>query len=654
VLAGLAMISLLVGGVVGTTIGLVRAVAEAAQKEQARKAEEENFQRSRQAVDDFFTTVSQSTLFDVPGLQPLRKDLLEKALRYYQEMAEKRGDDPAILAGLAVAHFRLSSVYYEVNRNDDAIAATDAGVDVTERLLRQHPAASELHRKLAGSWKGTRPVQAATQVPKDLAAAIRVLMRFANLWEKFVEQFPDELGFQVDLASRYYFLGALEQERQRADESLVFYQKAIAILERLRNQKEPMYRDTLAGAYGSAGHYAARAGRPVAAEWFKQRLALHEELAAEFPSVPHYQAELAQSLGVLGGWHARAGRDQEAIAAYRRSSDLMTPLITRFPEVASYSERQGANLYDLGSLLHKADQPKEAEKVRRRAVELYTKLVADYPRNPVHREQLGHSYRWLAFDLEKNGQPAEAAKAFHRAIGTLEKLVDDFPDVSKYRGLLADTYGHSLLLLADTGRAREAEQISRKALELNPDDPVAYYRLALLGLHLGDRNDYRKTAAEMLKRFGDSPNVDAAYLTGWTCALVPDAVTDWQPVVRLAEKALAADRKNSDKLLTVGAVLYRAGRFPEAARRLAEAAAAFKGTPNPRCSPQYSRLFLAMAQHRLGQAQEAKASLQDAVKAIDRPRPDGLGLSPSVPWNRRLTLQLLRREAEELAKKAEH
>src|SRR5206468_205281 len=114
-----------------------------------------------------------------------------------------------------------------------------------------------------------------------------------------------------------------------------------------------------------------------------------------------------------------------------------------------------------------------------------------------------------------------------------------------------------------------------KAAELKEDDPLPRYRLALVRLQLGDREGYRKACAGMLERFGQKTDSDPGYWTAWTCVLAPNGVSDWKPLVNLAEKVLAADPKNCDKLRLLGAVLYRAGRFEEAAQRLTEAEAAF-------------------------------------------------------------------------------
>src|SRR5262249_46295016 len=49
-----------------------------------RNRAEVSFRQAREAVDRYFTRVSEDTLLNEPGLQSLRKRLLEDALTYYQ------------------------------------------------------------------------------------------------------------------------------------------------------------------------------------------------------------------------------------------------------------------------------------------------------------------------------------------------------------------------------------------------------------------------------------------------------------------------------------------------------------------------------------------------------------------------------------------
>ncbi len=184
-----------------------------------------------------------------------------------------------------------------------------------------------------------------------------------------------------------------------------------------------------------------------------------------------------------------------------------------------------------------------------------------------------------------------------------------------------------------------------KAVQLKPQDAELWRRLALA--HLGGRrpDEYRKDCAEMLKRFGRTDKPDEAYRVAWTCANAPDAVSDWPPVIALAEKAAKSDPKSLRYATGLGTVLYRAGRFEEAIQRLAQTDGLVKAPAGrgPDASPADAWFFLAMAHHRLGRAEEAKKWLDQGAAWTDK----ALRERPKVPWNCRLTLGF-RAEAEAL------
>jgi WD40 repeat protein/tetratricopeptide (TPR) repeat protein len=233
----------------------------------------------------------------------------------------------------------------------------------------------------------------------------------------------------------------------------------------------------------------------------------------------------------------------------------------------------------------------------------------------------------------------EAAGAWETALVHLNRLIETGPALealSLRRGLAHAELGHG----PEAGRDLDIRR-------LKPQDGFyLWYRAALVHLAGGDRAGYRAACAGMLQHFGaaESSGVSAEF-TAWTCAVGPDALDDLMPALALAERLHHDKPKDAMIATTLGAMLYRAGRFAEAVARLV---AAEQSSENPRGSPIYGWLFLAMAHHRLGHADEAKRWLDRAAAAIDKAIADhGSGAEP-LQLQRRLTLTLLRAEAAAL------
>src|SRR5262249_20205848 len=51
---------------------------------------------AREAVDQMFTEAGQNLPADVPPAEPLRRELLERALKFYEDFLEEHGTDPAV------------------------------------------------------------------------------------------------------------------------------------------------------------------------------------------------------------------------------------------------------------------------------------------------------------------------------------------------------------------------------------------------------------------------------------------------------------------------------------------------------------------------------------------------------------------------------
>jgi hypothetical protein len=194
--------------VLGTTLSTAQAIratraervadTERAEADKQRITAEANYQKARAAVDKYFTLVSETRLLDVPGLQPLRKDLLEAAAHFYKDASQERMADPAMLADLVAAQFRLSQVFLAVNEVDDSLAAVHSALDIVQQL-RRDPAGAKYLPKTAGCFSGMRGWEISPKSPRNRLADAQAMYKLEATLSGLADEFPSEPKFQRDL-----------------------------------------------------------------------------------------------------------------------------------------------------------------------------------------------------------------------------------------------------------------------------------------------------------------------------------------------------------------------------------------------------------------------------------------------------------------------
>jgi tetratricopeptide (TPR) repeat protein len=241
----------------------------------------------------------------------------------------------------------------------------------------------------------------------------------------------------------------------------------------------------------------------------------------------------------------------------------------------------------------------------------------------------------------------------YAGLGQWDKAAADYSKAVELEPENPTRWLHRATLHAEQAKWDSAIADFRKAIQLDPNDATMRYLGALASLSTGRVDEYRKGCAEMLQRLAQAEKPGDASWLAWTCVILPDAVADWSKVVALAEKEAAAYPDSLRCVSTFGAALYRAGRFEEAVARLAEAERLIaRPSAGLIVSPAYTWLFLAMAHHRLGHAEDARKWLGKAVEWLDQEKDKHAAGTVPMPWNRRVTLQLLHGEAETLIKGA--
>lgn len=248
----------------------------------------------------------------------------------------------------------------------------------------------------------------------------------------------------------------------------------------------------------------------------------------------------------------------------------------------------------------------------------------------------------LPTDLSKlfDVPPSDVARCENEGYrrGYLE-LVDDVVEMNEESTA-------ALVARAAVRTAFEEFQQARQDLEivLTREDATYYvqYQAALLALKLEDVERYRQLSLKMLQApFANlgNDNGNETHFTAWTCALGPNAIDDYDAAIAFARHSAGKAPDNQQYLNGLGAILMRAGKYEAAKEQLVKA---LEAGENDNTSPSYIHYFLAMTEHHLGHADDAQEELTQANASADKE------LADSPTWNRKLTLELLRKEAEAL------
>src|SRR5262249_36949273 len=159
---------------------LIAALGE--KRARALEEAEANFQAARTTVDRYFTLVSSSQLGDMPGLESLRKQLLDAALDYYQGFIDRHTRERDLQAEVAAAHIRVAEITYLAGGSPDRwFPQLRDGVDIAERIIAEGRDTREVQLRLSGLYLGGDPPLMLTASPKRRLEKLRRVSAHGHL-----------------------------------------------------------------------------------------------------------------------------------------------------------------------------------------------------------------------------------------------------------------------------------------------------------------------------------------------------------------------------------------------------------------------------------------------------------------------------------------
>lgn len=484
-----------------TLAALETAEANLKEANEANARSELHFEQARDAVHDFFSTVSREPQLTAPNLQPLRKSLITKSLEYQQEFVAKYKDNESVRSDLALAHIQISQILDSMGQEKESLSYANQGIEILETLLDLSPTDDEKYNLLGMLGQGllVRGQIEMRVSPKGLEAfeeAVEILESAKEFGDFGVEQ-------KIVLAQAYQRTGlARESNGNQSDESflkvLASYKKTNELYKEIIAEEPGVTRHvmTLATSLRDLGVAHRRLGnRDTCEKCYSEAIKLLEDVVEE--NEDNYDARfmLASVLNTVGYYYSNSSRNdfERSIEIYEQGLLHLKKLTTDYPTMLRYQEhlaRVSTNLggvyMDVGKLELALEKRKLGEQVRR-------KLSEAHPESAKLHSDWGNSLMALGSIYDEIGDRENALKYLTLAREQNTIAFKQRPGIPMVRGRLIFSIGNLGTLRRHQGMYRESLDLLNEMILGDERGPNTFFvcgrEILLLICYMNERED---------------------------------------------------------------------------------------------------------------------------------------------------------------------
>jgi serine/threonine-protein kinase len=416
-----------------------QAIANAAEANRQKDLAEEGFLQAHRAVNDFVVRFSERVA-QVPGLQSLRKELLDAALGYFQSFIKQRGHDPKLQDELAQTYVSVGRITGLIGSKVEARKAFVEARTIFEKLHHDTPTDLKIHARLASTCNSLGIKQHETGQTQD---ALTSLNEARSLYLECLQARPDDRQFQADLAGAWGNIGILYSEMGELTKAVAAYEEARTLQEKLvkRYPENLSFQLALAATFSNLGLVEGQQNKQetTSLQSSQDALALRKRLAAKEPRNTSYQSALADSYHNLGFAQERLGKMEDAWSSWHEAFAIRKKLVDESPNVTAYKSALASSFTQLGIEQAKKKNDQEALKNYQEARKILQVLVANNPETLAFRRDLAKSYFNIGVHLARLGLKPEALAVYEQARDHQEKLVQADPGATDLHNDLSAT-----------------------------------------------------------------------------------------------------------------------------------------------------------------------------------------------------------------------
>lgn len=334
---------MLVAGLVGTTMGLVKARRSAEEAGAAKVLADEQrdaalvaegratrrFNDLRRLAKAFIYDVHDD-IVDLPGSTEVRKDMLARGLEYLDSLATEAADDPGLQNELAEAYVKIGQAqgYYargNLGDRDAALESFTKAARIRQALLAAEPEREQWQIGLLNVRNYIGNIHYSEGRYQQALEEFKAVRARREALVKSLEADPQRRREALRaLSISWQWVGNSHLALKQEDEALEAYRAQLALAQELHVPGDvPSTRD-LSVAHEKVGDGLRARGRTSEAlAAYRANLELRRALSAAAPDNGELRSDLAVSLGRVARILLAAGEVEEAASLFTESRDIL-------------------------------------------------------------------------------------------------------------------------------------------------------------------------------------------------------------------------------------------------------------------------------------------------------------------------------------------
>ena len=440
-------VAMLTGGVaalllvvaIGSALASERLRHQAERESQARQEAQNYFVMSLGVIDEMVAKYGDESLERVPGMQRVRRELLERALALYAELSATQPSNPDLRKVFARTQLRIASIYDLLGEPKQARTAYIEAIRLFDTLMEEAPKDAEL-REL---WAKCHALLGETLRKTEPPAAQFHLETALGVQEAIHRSTPGNVAACCELCTTLNNLGLL---------------------------------------FTDSGQYPLAEKHLTSAIRYLEQTA---EQASDDERQPTVLADLGRSQINLGVMYRKLpGREQDAEDAYSQALENLGAAVDLDQQHHDHQFRLAVATVDFANLYLARGKTgiAQADPIARRAIGRFAKLSDAFPGIPLYRYEHANALNTQAIvqaNLEQHDEAIRTLQAAEQVLREIEGGISDFADAeARFHGLKGRIKGGQGYLQSIQGNLDQARELAKEAMEcqqaairLQPDNP---------------------------------------------------------------------------------------------------------------------------------------------------------------------------------------